>query len=147
MTCLLVYTFQIKSADDNFFPFFIYLNVCVCVSHPVVSNSLRPHGLQPARLLCPWNSPGKNTGVDYHPLLQSNFPTQGQTLVSCIAGKFFTIWATGKSVDLSTSLELTQMHSFLWLCNIPLCVYIPQLLYSYICQWTSRLLPCSSYCK
>ena len=30
----------------------------------VVSNSSWPHGLQPARLLCPWDSPGKNTGVD-----------------------------------------------------------------------------------
>ena len=28
----------------------------------VVSLSLQPHGLQPARLLCPWNSPGKDTG-------------------------------------------------------------------------------------
>ena len=28
------------------------------------------------RLLCPWNSPGKNTGVDCHSLLQRNFPTQ-----------------------------------------------------------------------
>ena len=33
---------------------------CVCVlSHSVVSNSLWLHGLQPARLLCSWNSPGK----------------------------------------------------------------------------------------
>ena len=37
--------------------------VCVCISCSVVSNSLRPHGLQTARLLCPWNSTGKNTGV------------------------------------------------------------------------------------
>ena len=29
----------------------------------VVSDSLQLHGLQPARLLSPWNSPGKNTGV------------------------------------------------------------------------------------
>ncbi|XDA79720.1 hypothetical protein R6Z07F_009729 [Ovis aries] len=42
-----------------------------------MSDSLRPHGLQPTRLLCPWNSPGKNTGVDYHSLLQRNFPNQG----------------------------------------------------------------------
>ena len=27
---------------------------------------LQPHGLKPARLLCPWNFLGKNTGVDYH---------------------------------------------------------------------------------
>ena len=32
----------------------------------VKSNSLRPHGLQPARLLCPWNFPGRNTGVCCH---------------------------------------------------------------------------------
>ena len=43
----------------------------------VVSNSLPPHGLQPARLPCPWNSPGKNTGVSCHFLLQRIFPTQG----------------------------------------------------------------------
>ena len=42
-----------------------------------MSSSLRSHGLQLARLLCPWNSPGKNTGVGCHPLLQSNFPSQG----------------------------------------------------------------------
>ena len=36
-----------------------------------------PHGLQPSRLLCPWSSPGKNTGVGCHFLLQGIFPTQG----------------------------------------------------------------------
>ena len=38
---------------------------------------LCPHGLWPARLLCPWDSPGKNTGVGCHALLQGIFPTQG----------------------------------------------------------------------
>ena len=33
--------------------------------------------LQPARLLCPWDLPGKNTGVGCHSLLQGIFPTQG----------------------------------------------------------------------
>ena len=35
------------------------------------------HGLWPTRLLCPWNSPGKNTGEGSHSLLQGIFPTQG----------------------------------------------------------------------
>ena len=39
-------------------------------------NSLWPHGLQPARLFCPWNVPGKNTGVGCHFLLQGIFWTQ-----------------------------------------------------------------------
>ena len=38
------------------------------VSHTVVSNSLWPHWLQPTRLLCPQNSPGKNTEVGNHSL-------------------------------------------------------------------------------
>ena len=39
----------------------------------VMFNSLRPHGLQSARLLCSWDSPGKNTGVSSHFLLQGIF--------------------------------------------------------------------------
>ena len=42
----------------------------------VVSECLRPHA-RPARLLSPWNSPGQNTGVGRHSLLQGIFPTQG----------------------------------------------------------------------
>ena len=47
------------------------------VSRSVVSDSLWPHGLQPARLLHPWDPPGKNTGVGCYALLQGIFPTQG----------------------------------------------------------------------
>ena len=39
-------------------------------SRSVVSDSLRPHGLQPTRLLCPWDFPGKSTGVGCHCLLR-----------------------------------------------------------------------------
>ena len=35
-----------------------------------MSDSLRPHGLQPTRLLHPWDSPGKSTGVECHCLLR-----------------------------------------------------------------------------
>ena len=45
-------------------------------SHSVMSNSLRPHGLQPTRLLRPWDFPGESTGVGCHCLLQGIFPTQ-----------------------------------------------------------------------
>ena len=38
---------------------------------------LWPSGLRPARLLCPWDSPGKNTGVGCHALFQGIFQTQG----------------------------------------------------------------------
>ena len=47
-----------------------------------MSDSLRPHGLSPTRLLCPWDSPGKNTGVGCHFLLQGIFLTPG---IECIS--------------------------------------------------------------
>ena len=59
----------------------------------VESDSLWPHGLQPARLLRPWDSPGKDAGVGCHFLVQGIFPGD-QTWVSCIARRFFTIPAT-----------------------------------------------------
>jgi len=40
----------------------------------IVSDSLRPHGLQPTRPLCPWDSPGKNNGVGCHFLLHLGSP-------------------------------------------------------------------------
>ena len=39
--------------------------------------TLRPHGLQPTRLFCPWDFPGKDTGVGCHFLLQGIFLPQG----------------------------------------------------------------------
>ena len=50
------------------------------LSHSVVADSLWPHGPQPARLLCPWDFQGKNTGVGCHFLLQGVFLTQGLNL-------------------------------------------------------------------
>ena len=47
------------------------------VSRSVMSDSLWPHGLYPARLLCPWDPSGKNTGMGCHSLLLQIFPTQG----------------------------------------------------------------------
>ena len=54
----------------------IHVNCYLSVSPSVVSDSLRPHGLWPTRLLCSWNSLGKTTGVGCHCLLQGIFLTQ-----------------------------------------------------------------------
>ena len=42
----------------------------------------------------PWNSPSKNTGVGWHFLLQGIIWPRDQTQVSCIGGRFLTVWAT-----------------------------------------------------
>ena len=58
-----------------------YLQACgwmyCCLLAKLWPTLLRPHGLWPASLLCPWDSPGKNTGVDCHFLLQGIFLAQG----------------------------------------------------------------------
>ena len=43
--------------------------------------TLRPYGPWPTRLLCPWDSPGKDTGLGCYVLLQGLFPTQGWNLL------------------------------------------------------------------
>ena len=111
---------------------------CAVLCLSVMSESLWPDELQPTILLCPWDSPGQNTGVGSLFLLQGIFPSQGskpglphcrrilyhlshqgsprilewvacpfsrgssqprnRTRVSCIAGRFFTSWATKEAV-------------------------------------------------
>ena len=97
--------------------------VCVCVICSVVSNSLWPHGLQPTRLLCPWSSPGKNTGVGCHFLFQGIFPTQGwylrllcllhwladSLLLSHLGSPFLDLWLT----LISSSYHLLSTLTFL----------------------------------
>ena len=48
----------------------LYYCCCCCCVISVVSDSVRPHRRQPTRLPHPWDSPGKNTGVGCHFLLQ-----------------------------------------------------------------------------
>ena len=66
----------------------------------VVSDSWQPHGLQPIRLLCPMDSPGKNTGEGCHFLFQGIFLTQGLNprllhLLHC--RQILYHWATGEA--------------------------------------------------
>ena len=72
-------------------------------SHPLVHQgmhdkslqlclTLRPYGLQPARLLCPCDSPGKNTGLDCHAILHRIEPMSFTS--PALAGRYFTTSAT-----------------------------------------------------
>ena len=60
-----------------------------------VSNSLGPHGLWPARLLCPWGFSRQEywSGWPCPPSRGSSQP-RDRTQVSSIAGRFFTVWDT-----------------------------------------------------
>ena len=65
--------------DDRASESWAFVNGSVpgCYVTSVVSDSLQPYRLQLTRLLCPWNSPGKNTGESCHAFLQGIFLTQG----------------------------------------------------------------------
>ena len=57
---------------------------CCCYVASVVSDSVRPHRRQPTRLPCPWDSPGRNTGVGCHFLLQCmKVKSESQVAQSC----------------------------------------------------------------
>ena len=78
------------------------MHVCMCPKSLLSSLTLQPYGLQPVRLLCPWHSPGKNTGMGCRALLQGIFPTQGSNPhllnLPTLAREFFitsTTWEAG----------------------------------------------------
>ena len=73
-------------------------------SSSVVSDSLWSHGL----LHSPWNAPGQSTGVGSLSLLQGSFQPRDQTQFLCIAGRFFTSWATGEAHHIV--IELGKMN-------------------------------------
>ena len=68
-----------------------------------MSHSVRPYELQFARLLCPWGSPGKNTGIRRHVFLQRIFLTRDQAHVSgltALAAGFFATSTTWEALDI-----------------------------------------------
>ena len=70
----LIHWHKILIKDLNYFPPTIisvpFIPCCCCYVTSVVSDSVQPHRWQPNRLPRPWDSPGKNTGVGCHFLLQ-----------------------------------------------------------------------------
>ena len=89
---------------------------CCCLVTESCPTLWRPRGLQPTRLFCPWDFPGKNTGMGCHFLLQGIFSTQRLNLhllqVSCIESRFFTTEPLGK--PLSSFLRAAQLPLAPW---------------------------------
>ena len=98
----------------------------VC-ARSVVSDSLRPRGLQPASLFCPWGYPHKNTGVGCHFLLQGIFPTQ--RLNPCLLSLLHL--QTG-SLPLAPPGKPNSLYRYVY---THMCIYIYECTYTY--TWTS----------
>ena len=98
----------------------------VTQSCPTLCN---PHGLWPIRLLCPWYSLGKNTGVSCHALLQGIFPTQElklgllhhrQSLIVCATSEVREALSSRKctwnNVGVNLWLSLRGPRKYMYVC-------------------------------
>ena len=117
------------ASSNRLYLIFIYQTyicmMCLCimslllVNCSVMSNSLWPYGLEPSRLHCPWNSPGRNTGVGSHCLLQGISLTQESNpclLHLLLAGRFFTTEPPEK-------WYIMCIYTYVCVC-VYMCVYI-----------------------
>ena len=84
----------------------MYLGIgSFCFVASVVSDSVRPHGLQPTRLLRPWDSPGQNTEVGCHFLLQCmKVESESEVAQSCLTF----------SDPMNCSLPGSSIHGIFW---------------------------------
>ena len=92
------------------------LNTRKVLSCSVMSNSSWLHGLKPTRILCSWDSPGKDTRVGCHALLQGIFLTQVLNHVSYIswtAGRFFTTRDT-REAQIQENIYSYKIYPELW---------------------------------
>ena len=109
---LLLCVYSIQSAFHNSWFHKKWVNLCnrnydggissflLCYAQsPVMSDPVQSHGLQPTRLLCPWDFPGKNTLVGCHFLPRGSSQPKDRTRVSC------------ESCIGSNSLPLCQLRS------------------------------------
>ena len=101
----------------------IHFTVVVWTVHSnQIYTVLQPSRLKPARFLCSWDFPGRNTGVDCHFLPQGIYLTQGWAHISCPEKGFFTIWATREAVYSplrnSTLGQEAKSHKFTITCQV-----------------------------
>ena len=94
-----------------------------------MSDPSPPCRLEPTRLLCPWDSPVKNTGVYCHALLHGIFPTQGikptSLMAPALAGRFFTTSPTWEAPQSIAIHKLRWRNE--WLTH-----------HSHACPWSFR---------
>ena len=119
---------------------------CCCSVVSVISDSVQPCGLQPARLLYLWVSPGKNIGVSSHALLQGIVPTQvWNLLLLCLlhgqAGSFSTgaSWEAPAASDWCSKPVEFREHSILD-CSVPGLRYRPNKSNSLWRKWLEKCL-------
>ena len=88
-----------------------YLMLLLLLSHLVVSDSVRPHRRQPTRLPCPWDSPGKNTGVGCHFLLQCMKVKSENEVASVVSDSLRPPWTAAYQASLPMGFSRQEYWS------------------------------------
>ena len=103
------------------------LSFCAVLSHSVVSNSLRPYGLWPARLLCPWGLSRQEYWSGLPCPSPGDLPNPGiEPLALALAGGFLTHWATWEALLYAYTHIMTYVHM-----HIATYVYV----HTHTCIW------------
>ena len=122
----------------------------------VVSSSLRLHGLWPPGSSCPWDFPGKNTGMGCHFLVQGIVLTQGPNLRLRLGWQVLYHWATWEALLHRCCITDREIQSV-----IPsVCLLLNEDTYSSLCiglnyfgildtshYWGHLLVSTYSFCK
>ena len=77
----------------------VHTMLLLLFSRLVMPGSLRPHGLLPARLLCPWGFSSKNNGVVAISFSRGSSQLRNGTHIFCIGRQVLYHWATRKTPD------------------------------------------------
>ena len=99
-------------------PFLTFFQMLL-LSRFIASDSVRPHRRQPTRLPCPWDSPGKNTGVGCHFLLHCmKVKSESEVAQSCPT--LATPWTAAYQASLSMGFSRQKYWSGVPLPSPPL---------------------------
>ena len=132
------------------FPLAIYFTlgsvyVSVLLSHFVPAYSSRspcPH--VHTLLICLYSSPSPRFIRTIFVFFRFHIYMLAYSICFSLSDLLHSVWQT---LGPSTSLQITQFRFFLYSWVIFHCIYVPPLLYQFICRWTLRLLACPGCCK
>ena len=96
----------------SFYKTILCCYICCLVSKSCLTLS-GPHGLQPTRLHCPWDFPGKNTGVGCHFFLQGIFPTQRSNIYTGLIYIYSTLSSAGTNTGVHLSLQIMVFSGYM----------------------------------
>ena len=106
------------SANTSFSHLKLLWSMYACSFTQLCLTLCHPNGLEPSRLLCQWNFPGRNTGVGCHFLLQGSSQHRDQSVSPMslvLAGRFSTIEPPGKPLWSTKKSKLNALTTSNWL--------------------------------